>query len=117
LFGRVSSRLGPTNPRWTTFSGELKPEVITSAIEQANAGLPFQFCDMLRRAVENDAHLAGCVLQAFAAIDGNRCIAEVDSTPKTGIRCSEKNHNRPKYVIYTNRYTPDRFTNIAFFLI
>jgi len=68
LFGRVSSRLGPTNPRWTTFSGELKPEVITSAIEQANAGLPFQFCDMLRRAVENDAHLAGCVLQAFAAI-------------------------------------------------
>lgn len=64
----MSSRLGPTNPRWSTFSGELKPEVITAAIEQANAGLPFTFCDMLRRAVENDAHLAGCVLQAFSAI-------------------------------------------------
>lgn len=68
LFGRVSSRLGPTNPRWSTFSGELKPETIAAAIEQANAGLPFQLCDMLRRAVENDAHLAGCVLQSFSAI-------------------------------------------------
>jgi hypothetical protein len=68
LFGRVSSRLGPTNPRWSTFSGELKPETIAAAIEQANAGLPFTFADMLRRAVENDAHLAGCVLQAFSAI-------------------------------------------------
>lgn len=68
LFGKISNRLGPTNPRWSTFQGELKPEVITAALEQANAGLPFTYCDMLRRAVENDSHFAGCVLQAFSAI-------------------------------------------------
>lgn len=74
LFGRISTRLGPTNPRWNTFSGELAPEKITAAIEQANAGLPFTYCDMLRRAVENDTHFAGCVLQAFSSI-----VAKVDS--------------------------------------
>lgn len=68
LYGKISTRLGPTNPRWSTFSGELKPEIITSAIEQANAGLPFTFCDQLRRSAENDAHLQGCVLQAFSSI-------------------------------------------------
>lgn len=68
LFGKISTRLGPTNPRWNTFQGEFKPETITAAIEQANAGLPFTFCDMLRRAVEQDAHLSGCVLQAFSSI-------------------------------------------------
>lgn len=68
LFGKISNRLGPTNPRWSTFQGELKPENIAAALEQANAGLPFTFCDMSRRSVENDSHLSGCVLQTFSSI-------------------------------------------------
>ncbi len=68
LFGKVSTRLGPTNPRWSTFQGELKPEKILGAIDQANAGIPFELCDMFRRAVENDAHLGGVVVQSFAPI-------------------------------------------------
>lgn len=68
LFGKISTRLGPTNPRWSTFSGELKPETIIGAIDQCNAGYPFLLCDMFRRAVENDAHLNGVVRQAFAPI-------------------------------------------------
>lgn len=68
LFGKISTRLGPTNPRWSTFSGELKPETILGAIDQCNAGYPFLLCDMFRRAVENDAHLNGVVRQAFAPI-------------------------------------------------
>ena len=74
LFGRVSTHLGPTNPRWNTFSGEMRPEDITSAIDTANAGLPFRFCDMLRRGVEQDAHFSGCLLQTFSTI-----IAKPDS--------------------------------------
>ena len=68
LFGKISTRLGPSNPRWSTFSGELTPEAITAAFEQANAGLPFTLCDIYRRAIENDAHLAGVTLQTFAGI-------------------------------------------------
>lgn len=71
LFGKISTRLGPTNPRWSTFSGELKPEVITGAIDQCNAGFPFLLCDMFRRAVENDAHLNGVTMQAFSPIVAN----------------------------------------------
>lgn len=74
LFGRISTHLGPTNPRWNTFSGEMRPEDITSAIDTANAGLPFRFCDMLRRGVEQDAHFSGCLLQTFSTI-----IAKPDS--------------------------------------
>ncbi|TXH42089.1 MAG: DUF935 family protein [Desulfurellales bacterium] len=68
LFGRISNRLGPTNPRWNTFSGDLKPETILDAIQTANAGIPFVLCDMYRRAVEQDAHLSGLVLKTFSDI-------------------------------------------------
>lgn len=68
LFGKISTRLGPTNPRWSTFSGDLKPETIIGAMDQANAGIPFVLCDMFRRAIENDAHLAGVTYQAFSPI-------------------------------------------------
>lgn len=80
LFGKISNSLGPANPRWSTVTGEFKPEDIVSAIEQCNAGLPFTLYDMFRRAVENDSHLAGVVLQCFSAI-----VAKPDSIdpPKT----------------------------------
>lgn len=68
LFGKISTNLGPSNPRWTTFNGEMKPETITGAIDEANAGLPFRICDMYRRAIEQDAHLGGVVSQAFSSI-------------------------------------------------
>lgn len=68
LFGKISTRLGPTNPRWSTISGDLKPEQIARAMDRANAGYPFELCDMFRRAVENDAHLAGTVNATFAPI-------------------------------------------------
>lgn len=68
LFGRIATRLGPTNPRWNTFNGEMTPENITSAIDQANTGNPWTLCDMYRRAIEQDAHLAGIVAQRFAGI-------------------------------------------------
>lgn len=68
LFGRISTRLGPTNPRWSTIAGDLKPEDIANAMERANAGYPFQLCDMFRRAVENDAHLGGTIAATFSPI-------------------------------------------------
>lgn len=68
LLGKTSTLLGPTNPRWSTFSGELTPELITGAIERCNQGYPFQICDMFRRAYENDTHLQGVVPFAFAPI-------------------------------------------------
>lgn len=68
LFGKVSNGLGPTNARWNTFTGEMTPEGITSALEQANAGIPFQILDMYRRAVEQDATLGGAVEQRFAGV-------------------------------------------------
>lgn len=68
LFGKVSSRLGPTNPRWSTFQGEMNPEGITGAIDLANAGTPYQLQDMYRRAVEHDGHLGGIVEQRIAGI-------------------------------------------------
>jgi len=68
LFGRVSYRLGPTNPRWSTFQGELSPETILNAVEMANQGFPFQLQDMYRRAVENDGHLGGVVEQRIGGI-------------------------------------------------
>lgn len=68
LFGKISTRLGPTNPRWSTISGDLKPEEIARAMDRANAGYPFELCDMFRRAVENDAHLAGTISATFAPI-------------------------------------------------
>lgn len=71
LFGKISTRLGPTNPRWSTFSGPLTPEIILGAIDQCNAGFPFLLCDMFRRAVENDAHLNGVTRQAFSPIVAN----------------------------------------------
>lgn len=80
MFGKVTTRLGPTNPRWSTVSGEFKPEDITGAIDQANAGFPFRFCDMLRRAVENDAHMEGCVLQAFSGIVAKEASTEPPPT-------------------------------------
>lgn len=68
LFGKISTRLGPTNPRWSTISGDLKPEEIARAMDRANAGYPFELCDMFRRAVENDAHLAGTINATFSPI-------------------------------------------------
>jgi len=68
LFGRVATKLGPTNPRWATFYGDLSPELITQAIDQANMGMPYTFWDMSRRAVENDAHLGGAIELAFSGI-------------------------------------------------
>lgn len=68
LFGKISTRLGPTNPRWSTISGDLKPEEIARAMDRANAGYPFELCDMFRRAVENDAHLAGTISATFSPI-------------------------------------------------
>lgn len=68
LFGRISTKLGPTNPRWSTFTGEMKPEDILAAMDKANLGYPFVLCDMMRRAVENDAHLAGTVWSTFSPI-------------------------------------------------
>lgn len=68
LFGRTAIGIGPTNPRWNTFTGEMSPENITSAIDQCNAGLPFTLLDMYRRAIEQDAHLAGVTEQRFAGV-------------------------------------------------
>lgn len=68
LRGKTTYKLGPTNPRWSTFSGEMTPENITSAIDVANTGQPFQLQDMYRRAVENDAHLGAVVESAFDGI-------------------------------------------------
>ena len=68
LFGKTSTLLGPTNPRWSTFSGPMTPELISGAIERCNQGYPFQLCDMFRRAVENDTHLQGVIPFAFAPI-------------------------------------------------
>ncbi len=68
LFGKTSTLLGPTNPRWSTFTGEMRPETISDAIDRCNAGYPFQLCDMFRRAVENDTHLQGVIPFAFAPI-------------------------------------------------
>jgi len=70
--GRVSGVLGPTNPRWSTFSGEMTPENITQAIDLCNTGMPFLLHDMYRRAIENDAHLGGVVMQMFAGIVSRR---------------------------------------------
>jgi phage gp29-like protein len=75
LFGRTAIRLGPTNPRWSTFSGEMTPEGITHAIDTANAGQPFLFMDMCRRAVENDAAIGAAVELAFS-----RIVSEEDRT-------------------------------------
>jgi hypothetical protein len=72
LLGKTSTLLGPTNPRWSTFTGEMKPEVINGAIERCNQGYPFQLCDMFRRAVENDTHLQGVIPYAFAPILASR---------------------------------------------
>jgi phage gp29-like protein len=68
LFGKITTALGPTNPRWSTFTGELKPELILGAIDKCNAGYPFLLCDMYRRAVEHDTHLQGVIPFAFAPI-------------------------------------------------
>lgn len=68
LFGKTTTGMGPTNPRWNTFTGEMTPENITAAIEQANGGVPFTLLDMYRRAVEQDACLGGVVEQRFAGV-------------------------------------------------
>lgn len=72
LFGKVAGRLGPSNPRWSTFQGELTPETIGAAVEQANAGMPFTLQDMYRRAVENDGHLGGVAEQRNAGVVAKR---------------------------------------------
>jgi hypothetical protein len=68
LFGKVSTGIGPTTPRWNTFSGEMTPEGIAAALEQANAGIPYTFMDMSRRAVEQDALLGAVTEQRFAGV-------------------------------------------------
>lgn len=70
LFGKTSVRMGPSNPRWSTFSGEMNPEAITSAIQTADGGQPFQFHDMSRRAVEQDAAIGAATELAFSSIVG-----------------------------------------------
>lgn len=68
LFGSTATRLAPTNPRWTTFTGQMSPENIAAAMELANIGKPYRYLDMCRRAIENDAHLGGIIEQRNAAI-------------------------------------------------
>lgn len=68
LFGKTALRLGPSHPRWSTFSGEMNPEAITSALQMADSGQPFQFHDMCRRAVEQDAAIGAATELAFSSI-------------------------------------------------
>ncbi len=70
LFGRISGGAGPVETRWSTFSGQLTPEAITSAIHQANLGQPFQFADMCDMVIEKDAHLGGVIEQRNSGIIG-----------------------------------------------
>ena len=41
--------------------------IAESLLEEVSL-MPFTFCDMSRRSVENDSHLSGCVLQTFSSI-------------------------------------------------
>lgn len=95
LFGKTSTLLGPTNPRWSTFSGPMTPEAITGAIERCNQGYPFQLCDMFRRAVENDTHLQGVIPFAFAPIvTSPERIEAPESLANDSLAISNANWNR-----------------------
>lgn len=95
LFGKIATRLGPSNPRYSTFSGELTPENISGAVQQADLGLPFTLCDMYRRAIEQDAHLAGITAQRFARIVANEDRVEAPkSMARDPLAVSIANWNR-----------------------
>lgn len=82
LFGKTTFRVGPNNPRWSTFSGEMDPESITGAIDLANTGQPFLYMDMCRRAAENDAAIGASCELAFSSI-----VAEEDRIePRASMR-------------------------------
>lgn len=82
LFGKTTFRVGPTNSRWTTFSGEMSPESITDAIDLANTGQPYLYMDMCRRAAETDAAIGASCELAFSSI-----VAEQDRIePRASMR-------------------------------
>lgn len=68
LFGRISQSAGPTQTRWTTFTGQFTPESIHDAMSQANAGYPALYQDQCEKAVEIDAHLGGIIEQRISGI-------------------------------------------------
>lgn len=52
LFGRISLATGPALTRYSTVSGQLSPESISSAIQLANQGQPFAFADLSKMVIE-----------------------------------------------------------------
>lgn len=70
LFGRISLATGPAQTRYSTVSGQLSPESISSAIQLANQGQPFAFADLSEMVIEKDAHLGGVIEQRISGIIG-----------------------------------------------
>lgn len=68
MLGRISLGAGPVQTRWSTFGGGLTPDKISSAIRQADAGLPWTWADMCEHVVEVDGHLGGIIEQRIAGI-------------------------------------------------
>ena len=88
-FGRLSPFLGPSPARFSGFPAtDLTPEKITGAQQEALAGYPLRWSEMIEQIVSRDAHLAGIAQQRVDdVIKGTwRLVRSVNDEIADGVR-------------------------------